>query len=611
MRAFLAMGWDDRDREVSRVAAAMAEQAMDYALSPAHVLSGAGIFMSDLSGRPHSSLVPVSCDGARTEGVVFGTLFSKVISEPHYPRVLSIQADHAASMIRSAGEELIARYWGSYVALLRTPAGPILITDPTSAIPCFWAQRSGVTIAFSHLEHSILLQKADFSINYGFVSSLLAYDKIQNGQTGINEVSELGGGQRLNIRNTGHTITTLWDPRQVAASPLRVSPKSAAAKLRAETCAVIESWAACYDHLIVNTSGGLDSSIVLAAACQGIPAEQVTAVHSILDSGDTTEAGFARAAADMAGCHYYEISAAARRSLPDIEGHPATARPYRQFLAPEFQELEDGQAATANEAIFTGQGGDHLFHVSRNPNIFADFLRTSGNPFRLPSELYNAARLSGRSVWSVLATAVPGAIHPAQNAALKHAISLRRTPINSAAHDQLNMAELLPPWTCDARGLPPAKFDQVASLPHLFQVRRPLDRTGSRDVIHPLVSQPLIELCLRLPTYTLCANGVSRGLARLAFSGDVPSSILRRMTKGSASRHYMNHVGLHAEQLADALCDGALVKAGLVDPASVKAFLRLDGFRNHISGHMVLVYYAIEAWLRTWDRAISGRRALE
>ncbi len=611
MRAFLAMAWNEDDRDVRPVAREMAEQLKACVRSPAHIVTCSGLLMADLSGSPDPSLVAVAGPRAGTQGAIFGTLFSQALKDGCYPRLRSLEGDRAASLLQSGGAELITRYWGSYVALLRSPAGPVLVTDPTSAIPCFWARRGGVTVAFSHLEYCKLLDLTGLHINYRFVSALLAYDKIQNGQTGINEVSELGGGQRLHIHDTGCAAETLWDPRRVAADPLRLSPENAAAELKAETCAVIESWAACYDRLIVNASGGLDSSIVLSAACKSMPADRVTAVHSILDAGDSPEARYARCAAERAGCNYREISTAARRGLPDIDSHPATARPYRQFLAPDLQPAPEEVAAATTEAIFTGQGGDHLFHVSRTPKVFADFLRTSNNPLRLLPELYNAARLSGRSVWSVFAGALPAAILPAQNRAVTQALALRRTPINSAAHAQLDVADLLPHWTRDACGLPPAKFDQVNSLPHLFQVRRPLDRQGSRDVIHPLISQPLIELCLRLPTYTLCTGGRSRGLARLAFKGDVPDNILRRMTKGSASRHYMNHVALHAQQLEDALCGGALADAGLIDPDSVRAFLRHQGFRNHLSGHMVLVYYAIEAWLRTWNQTIARQGVSE
>ncbi len=607
MRAFLAMIWNDEDGKARRAAVRMKAQIEASARSSDHVVNGTGIVLSDLSEGPVPLLIPITGAGGQTEGAVFGTLFSRSMAHGRHPRVRKISGARSAALTRSAGADLIADYWGRYIAVLRTPRGAVLLADPTSAIPCFWTRSCGVTLAFSHLEHCRLLDLSTLGINFNFVSALLAYDKIQNGQTGINEISELIGGQRLHIRSGYCEAETLWDPRKIAARPLKLSPPDAASELKATTCAVIESWTACYDRLIVNASGGLDSSIVLAAACKGMPSRRITAVHSVLDAGDSPESQFARYAAELAGCNYRETFTAARRGLPDIESHPATARPYRQFLAPDLPSDAGGEAPAPDEAIFTGQGGDHLFHVSRNPMIFADFLRIDANPARFAGELFNASRLSGRSIWSVLALALPGAVLPARNLTVTRAISLRRTPINSSAHERIDAADLLPPWTREARGLPPAKFDQINSLPHLFQVRRPLDRAGARDVIHPLISQPLIELCLRLPAYTLCAGGRSRGLARAAFEGDVPDEILRRMTKGSASRHYMNHVGLHAGQLAETLAGGALADAGLVDPDTVRAFIRTQDFRNDLSGHMVLVYYAIEAWLRTWRRNIPRR----
>jgi asparagine synthase (glutamine-hydrolysing) len=114
------------------------------------------------------------------------------------------------------------------------------------------------------------------------------------------------------------------------------------------------------------------------------------------------------------------------------------------------------------------------------------------------------------------------------------------------------------------------------------------------------MSQPLIELCLRLPVYLLSLAGVSRGLARKAFEGRLPDLVRLRMTKGEATRYFVDQLRLNLSMVRDCLMDGELVAHGIVQRRDVETFLREDQFLTHPAGRMILVYYAIEAWLRTW-----------
>jgi asparagine synthase (glutamine-hydrolysing) len=120
------------------------------------------------------------------------------------------------------------------------------------------------------------------------------------------------------------------------------------------------------------------------------------------------------------------------------------------------------------------------------------------------------------------------------------------------------------------------------------------------------MSQPLIELCLRLPVYLLSLGGVSRGLARQAFKGHLPDRVRLRMTKGEATRYFIDQLRLNRPLLLETLVDGELVSHGIVDRKDVETFLQEDQFLTHPAGRMILVYYAIEAWLRTWKTLSAG-----
>jgi hypothetical protein len=62
----------------------------------------------------------------------------------------------------------------------------------------------------------------------------------------------------------------------------------------------------------------------------------------------------------------------------------------------------------------------------------------------------------------------------------------------------------------------------------------------SADHIDPCNCQPDCEFALATPTYVLLHNGVSRGLARMAFRDQLPEEIRRRQTKGTGTPFYQH-----------------------------------------------------------------------
>ena len=428
----------------------------------------------------------------------------------------------------------------------------------------------------------------------------MAYDKIQNGETGLNEVKEIFGGQRLTTRTPDIPPETLWDPRDLARDVLEPEPDSAACLLREAVQQVVSAWATSVPAPAVDLSGGLDSSIVLACLAESDAPPPHLAVHHIVESGDPTEAHFARAAAAFLGADIAEIRFSPSRQLPDVTSHPASARPYRQFLSRDFNAQLSEATDRMERTYLTGQGGDHLFHAAETALGFPDYLRRHGMGPHLISELSNSARLSNLSVWRVLREALPKAFGKIQTSSLLGAIAARRTPLNSAALDQFDPVYAFPDWARVPRELPPGKFDQVSGILHMIQVQERLFLDDEREIVHPLMSQPLVELCLRLPVYLLSLGGISRGLARKAFEGRLPDLVRLRMTKGEATRYFVDQLRLNRSLLLECLMDGELVAHGIVERRDVETFLREDQFLTHPAGRMILVYYSIEAWLRTW-----------
>jgi Tfp pilus assembly protein PilF len=165
----------------------------------------------------------------------------------------------------------------------------------------------------------------------------------------------------------------------------------------------------------------------------------------------------------------------------------------------------------------------------------------------------------------------------------------------------LDPEKYLPDWVREPAGLPPMKAAQVASLTHMYQVREQFSRPWTRHMVHPLISQPLIELCLRLPAWQLTAGGQERGLARQALTEAIPPAIRARATKGSSSQFFTAHLFANRPQILAALRDGHLVSSGYLDPAELEGFASGAPYLARRASRRMMTAYMVEAWLRAWQ----------
>src|SRR3546814_11360303 len=58
------------------------------------------------------------------------------------------------------------------------------------------------------------------------------------------------------------------------------------------------------------------------------------------------------------------------------------------------------------------------------------------------------------------------------------------------------------------------------------------DRRFPFEPVHPLMSQPIVEACLSVPSWEACRGGIDRSFARRSFARDLPASVIERRVKG-------------------------------------------------------------------------------
>src|SRR3546814_14784414 len=62
------------------------------------------------------------------------------------------------------------------------------------------------------------------------------------------------------------------------------------------------------------------------------------------------------------------------------------------------------------------------------------------------------------------------------------------------------------------------------------------DRGVLPPVIPALLAQPIVETCLRIPTWDWCRGGINRAIAREAFSTALPARVIARRSKSGPER---------------------------------------------------------------------------
>lgn len=601
MQRFLAIIWDPKDPDACQAARVLGS---DRVLKGRKILtSQAGLLLADLTDRcSQASLIPIGGSGA-----IFGTVFKRTVDLSPASCLSDLPPELERNVLKTSGACLLADYWGSYVAFFASHDHFTILPDPTSSIPCFYRKQGPLTLVFSHLEDCPASVRKGLTLNHTFVSQVLAYDKIQNGQTGLNEIRELQGGHALMVTKGGFEETICWDPRRFASLDYEPSVREASERLRHVTSYVVQSWGMSLPKVSVSVSGGLDSAIVAAFLVDLEEQIDIESIHFKLEGEDPSETAYVRLLAGFLGLDIKEVTLRSRELIPPPDSCPLTVRPYREFLAKGSLTRQAGLSALAGRTTFTGQGGDHLFLETRSPLGLADHLLRNGPVLHTARELLNAAHLSNLSIWQVLHDIVPAAIHRKQPAEVRYAnLASRRTRVNRLAHENLDPANLLPLWARSPEGVPPAKFAQVVSLVHMMQIRSTLLPEGSPPFVHPLISQPLIETCLETPAYTLCAEGWPRGLIRQAMADRIPEEIRLRRSKGDASRFFVEQLNTNQPLLESTLLEGALVAGGFIDRSDIERFLQPGEYRVQTFGRMILVYYAIECWLRRWQSELRA-----
>ena len=526
-------------------------------------------------------------------GVVIGSVFDKAEALAGRGRVADLNQAHGSDPAAVCGR-LIAQAWGAYVAVLPGADGaPNVFRDPLGGLECLTWEREGVFVAASRLDPTAPHAPRAAAVDWAAIGALLRQKNLSSVTVPLLGVRGVDPGGLLLPAGAQRR---LWRPADVAASKSArrdVHPRELAAVV--DGC--VAAWSMGRSGVLCEVSGGLDSAIVLAALGKA-RAPIVGAIHHYWPQPEADERAFARAVTERAGLGLTERAHGLLALDAERLGQIASAaRPSFSAADPDYDaDMAARLAESGADALFTGQGGDAVFYQMATAALAGDLLR--GVPCGrscLPA-LALLAQRTRRTVWSLVGEALrtwraPVAPHP---------------PVSflSGAHAAPRAGERHP-WLQDLTPVTPAKQVQIQALTNNQSMFGDSLRARGGRLIQPLMSQPVVELCLSIPAPILAIGDLDRPFARAAFADRLPTVVRHRRWKGDLSVFFAQSMAQSLPFLRPFLMEGRLASHGLIDPARLEPILHRDELIWFDHAGELTIAFVLEAWARWWEAALA------
>lgn len=523
-------------------------------------------------------------------GAIIGDIFTR---SPAPRAVKCLSTDAEIEIARTGGRHLIHNFWGGYISVIVTSGDAVaILRDPSGAMPCYYAKVGPTWVIASDINLLCDPGLVTPEINWLFMAShFLAFD-YRTEETGLVGVKELLAGFQLRVSSAVRELQCLWTPWDHVTSDPAETVLDQAHRLRDVVATCIHAWAEVYPRILLGLSGGLDSSIVAASLAHHA---DLFALTMTTGEGEGDERSYARAVADHLQVEMLE----GFHDLSDVEISRCTSTHLPRPLSGAFGQSENTlKFRLANhlgiDAFFSGIGGDNVFCYLRSASPIVDRLKCDGPGFGTLRTLNDVCLLTGCSFSEAIhATWRTLRAGSNQYAWAPNTQFLRPEVSGVLSSDQH-------PWLDTPGSALPGKIAHAAMILRIQGTIDGFPRTKPPQ-INPLLSQPIVEACLSIPSWRWCEAGQNRSMARKAFSDELPTAILERRSKGGPTSFAYDVIDRNQTVLRDILIDGELVRANLLDNEAIRSALPISRPVRNADYMRLSLLVEAETWVRYWQ----------
>lgn len=538
-----------------------------------------------------------NCLSVGDSGCVLGSIFRR--HGPARP-IITFTDEENASILARKGETLGRTFWGSYVAAIARPGSVTVLRDPSAAFPCYFAVCDGVPVFSSDAELLADIRAIEVEIDFEELGRHIFRAGVPTPATGLRGLRELLAGFALEIPGNVDCQKLWWSPSDHVADGHR-SAEERSELLSLTVGQAVNSLAYAQGRILLSVSGGLDSSIV--ATCLARAGSDTVCLTMFTDDAEGDERMFAKALCERLGLQLIErpyrldnidITKAVGAHLP---------RPTDRTHAQAFEQMHlDVASEVGASAFMTGNGGDSVFGYSQSAAPIADRYLSQGHWRDILATLLDVCRQTGCSMVDAAFQAFRMTRSSFTYFSRPNPLFLHRNVVGA-----LSCETLRHPWLEAPANLLPGKAAHIASI---LRLQHCLEHNRGRTLplLNPLMSQPIIEACLAIPSWEWRGGGRDRAVARRAFACDLPSEVLNRKIKGSPGTFAANVLDHFLEPIRERLLRGRLAEHGIIDTIALQDALEPSRTIPGLERVRILELVNAEAWIDHW---LCRRQATE
>jgi asparagine synthase (glutamine-hydrolysing) len=608
MFRYVALLWNARSPQLGAQASDLERQLIATAPDWRCVFVGTGICVL-VAGRSPGFAAHLLWGDA---GVVVGEVFARgqdigcaaPACDAKFNRFETYQA------LKSQGRSFASLFWGNFVALMsdgdggeRGQRGQYVFKDPSGTLPCYFTERQGVQLVFSCLEDCRHIGLS-VEVNWEFVRARAVHGFLDTEIPALLGVRSVHRGQCVRFDASGKFVSrsVYWHPSTFEhASELITDPVAAANALRATVRSCVHSIAGHHGSVLAQTSGGLDSSIVLGCLADAPNKPKITCYTDYVPDSVCDERRWAHFASQRGGHRHLECRRDPRDVVfEDLPRLSPSVEPASYFMhwqrGPMDRQMAADHRATA---ILTGEGGDSTLCATTYSFAADHCFRRHGLKGQTWRAAVRVASRRDRTVWGVLAKTMQREVFGVRSADERRRRSTFNRLVSAGVKKEKAVKGDANIWSSAGRiseetrqrlgalAFPPAFYD--------------LSTWAGQEAPYmaaPLCAQPVVELCARIPIDIHFDGGRSRGLARRAFADVVPVPILRRQWKDRPLLFFEEIIERNLPFVREHLLDGALARAGILDRGALDLALKGGPTRSNAVCGEIFSHLDLELWIR-------------
>lgn len=495
---------------------------------------------------------------------------------------------------KEARRRIIEECWGEYLVIQKSRDNyepSKLMRDPSGGVECFFSLTgNGPGFITSDISIAVDLGIYEKEVDWGFIQSYLRRPNTKTGTTGLLGIRELLPGHLLSWGNGRSENQEIWSPWTFLSEDRRHRcQQEAKFELRETVRRVVGAWAEVDKTVLMELSGGLDSSIL--ASCLAHTDAKVACCTVTTPVPGADERRYASQLTQHLGMDLSGHTLSFDNARYDPHPPAGAVMPCIGPLQHAVDGIMEAEAiAHGARSHFSGAGGDTVLGFCSNASPVLSSFRDRGLRGGL-STIDDVATLHRCTAWKVGRLALK-----------KMRNRGNRLPNADTSFIQIKGegAQIpdLHPWLSSAHPTLPGDYERIRDLSGTQVFRDDAPRGKRRYLRMPFLSQPVMETCLRTPLWMQVSGGEDRSIARQAFSLDLPEGIRRRRSKGT----FVSYSGCIYERnrtgILKYLSAGMLNDKSLLDMGALSRHLSSTSAPKDQQFLRILELCMIESWVR-------------